>query len=308
MLAGCGGVSQGGGVSKSGATLAALSSTLSFGNVRKGRSSNLSETLTNTGGSTLTISDATISGTGFSFTGLSLPTSLSPNQSVTFTLTFAPASSGGASGKFAVMSTAYNSKLSIALTGTGMAPGQLAVSPASLNSGDVVVGAKSSVNGTLSATGSPVTISSASINSNEFALSGIALPITLDPGQTTSFTVTFQPVRTGAASATLSFSSDAANSPTSQALAGSGKAAPQHSVDLRWDASNGSDVVGYNVYRGSVSGGPYSKINAALEGSTAYTDNAVSAGQVYYYVTTAVGAGGDESGYSNQAQAVIPTP
>ena len=67
-------------------------------------------------------------------------------------------------------------------------------------------------------------------------------------------------------------------------------------------------MVGYNVYRGGVSGSPYSKINSALEASAAYTDNSVAAGKTYYYVTTAVDGSGNESGYSNQAQAVIPTP
>jgi fibronectin type 3 domain-containing protein len=91
-------------------------------------------------------------------------------------------------------------------------------------------------------------------------------------------------------------------------LTGNGIAATQHSVDLSWNASTGSGVVGYNVYRGSVSGGPYSKINSALEAGTAYTDNAVTVGQTYYYVTTAVDGSGNESGYSNQVKAVIPTP
>jgi hypothetical protein len=54
-------------------------------------------------------------------------------------------------------------------------------------------------------------------------------------------------------------------------------------------------------------GGPYSKINSAVNTSTAYTDNTVTAGQTYYYVTTAVDGSGNESGYSNQVQAVIPT-
>jgi fibronectin type 3 domain-containing protein len=67
-------------------------------------------------------------------------------------------------------------------------------------------------------------------------------------------------------------------------------------------------VVGYNVYRGGVSGGPYSKIDTSLDANTNYTDNQVVAGQTYYYVTTAVDGNGVESGYSNQAQAVIPTP
>jgi fibronectin type 3 domain-containing protein len=53
---------------------------------------------------------------------------------------------------------------------------------------------------------------------------------------------------------------------------------------------------GYNVHRGSVSGGPYSRINSALEVSTTYTDYTVAAGQTHYYVTTAVNASSNESG------------
>ncbi len=306
LLTGCQGVSPGG--SNGGSTLAASPSTLSFGNGQNGKSSNLSETLINTGGSAVTISEANIRGTGFSVSGLSLPTALSPNQSLTFTVTFAPASAGSDSGTLAVVSTADNSTLNIALSGTGTAQGQLSVSPTSLSFGNVVVGANGSLNGALGATGSAVTISAASINSNEFVLSGISLPTTLTASQTASFTVTFKPVIAGTASATLSFSSDAGNSPTAQALTGNGVATPSHWVDLSWDASTGSGVVGYNVYRGSVSGGPYSKINSALEANTAYTDSTVTAGQTYYYVTTAVDGSGNESAYSNQAQAVVPTP
>ncbi len=310
LLTGCQGVAPVGsnGGSNGGSTLAASSSTLSFGNVQKSKSSNLSETLTNTGGSAVTISEANINGTGFSVSGLSLPTALTPNQSVTFTLIFAPASAGSASGTLAVVSTADNSPLNIALSGTGTAQGQLSVSPTSLSFGNVVVGANGSLSGALGATGSSVTISEASINNNEFVLSGISLPTTLTASQTISFTVTFKPAIAGTASATLSFSSDAGNSPTAQALTGNGVPAASHWVDLSWHASSGSGVVGYNVYRGSVSGGPYSKINSALEASNAYTDNTVAAGQTYYYVATAVDGSGNESGYSNQAQAMIPIP
>ena len=256
----------------------------------------------------MTISAANVSGAGFSVSGLSLPATLSPNQSVTFTLTFAPASSGSSSGTLAVVSDVENATLDIALSGTETAQGQLSVSPASLSFGNVVVGANASLNGTLGATGSAVTISAASINSNEYALSGISLPTTLSAGQTTSFTVTFKPAVAGTASTTLSFSSDAGNFPTSQSLTGNGTAATQHSVDLSWQPSNGANVVGYNIYRGGVSGGPYSKANSALEASTTYTDSTVTSGQTYYYVTTAVDGSGGESGYSNQAKAVIPTP
>jgi hypothetical protein len=288
-------------------SLAATSSTLSFGTVQKSKTSALSETLTNIGGSDVTISAANVSGAGFSVSGLSLPETLSPKQNLTFTVTFAPASAT-ASGMLTVLSTAANSPLNIVLSGTEVAQGQLSVSPASLSFGNVAVGADAALNGTLGATGSSVTISGANIGSSEFVLSGISLPITLATGQTTSFTVTFKPAMAGASSSQLSFSGDAENSPAAQALAGTGTAAPQHSVALIWDASAGFGVVGYNIYRGGASTGKYSRINPALDTVTTYTDYSVAAGQTYYYVTTAVDEHGRESHYSNQTKAVIPIP
>jgi fibronectin type 3 domain-containing protein len=64
-------------------------------------------------------------------------------------------------------------------------------------------------------------------------------------------------------------------------------------------------VVGYNVYRGTTVG-VYSKINSALDPSTAYTDNTVVAGTTYYYAATAVNSSGEESSYSSPIQVVIP--
>jgi len=81
-----------------------------------------------------------------------------------------------------------------------------------------------------------------------------------------------------------------------------------HQVTLNWIAST-STVAGYNVYRGTTSGGPYSILNSSLvTGSTAYTDSTVASGQTYYYVTTAVDASNNQSAYSNEAQAVVPYP
>jgi len=75
---------------------------------------------------------------------------------------------------------------------------------------------------------------------------------------------------------------------------------------LNWTGSAGA--AGYNVYRSSVSGGPYSIINGTLGGSTAFTDNNVVAGRTYYYVATAVDGSSNESGYSNETAALVPTP
>jgi hypothetical protein len=81
-----------------------------------------------------------------------------------------------------------------------------------------------------------------------------------------------------------------------------------HSVTLNWTASTSSNVTGYNVYRGTQANGPYTKLTSAPVAWTSYADVAVLAGQTYYYVTTAVDSTNAESAYSNQAQAVVPSP
>jgi len=286
--------------------LTANPTTLAFGSVQAGNSTNLSETLTNTGGSTITISQANLTGAAFAISGLILPLNLTANQSVTFTATFKPTSAGAASGSLSVVSNASNSQLNIALSGSGATAGQLAVSPTSLSFGNVVVGSSAALNGSLTASGAPVTVSPASINSGEFALSGISLPATLAAGQSATFTVTFTPGASGAASASLSFSSNASNSPAVQTMTGTGTAATQHIVDLSWTVA--ADAVGYNIYRSTTSGGVYTMINTSLDATTAYTDSTVVSGQTYYYVATAVNASSEESGYSKPTQAVVPTP
>ena len=78
-----------------------------------------------------------------------------------------------------------------------------------------------------------------------------------------------------------------------------------HSATLTWTAST-SVVVGYNVYRGSTSGGPYTKLNSSLDASTTFTDSSVLSGQTYYFVVTAVDSNNVESAYSNEVTATIP--
>ena len=81
----------------------------------------------------------------------------------------------------------------------------------------------------------------------------------------------------------------------------------QHTVTLTWQAGS-PNTAGYNVYRGTVSGGPYARINMALQAATSYVDNTVQAGNTYFYAVTSVDSNGMESAFSNQVTAVIPTP
>jgi hypothetical protein len=79
-----------------------------------------------------------------------------------------------------------------------------------------------------------------------------------------------------------------------------------HSVSLTWTASITAGVTGYNVWRSTTSGGSYTQLNTTTVAGTSYTDSSVSAGQIYYYVVTAVD-GSNQSADSNQAQATVPT-
>lgn len=74
-------------------------------------------------------------------------------------------------------------------------------------------------------------------------------------------------------------------------------------VSLTWTASQ--NATAYNVYRGTTSGGPYTKIFTGVT-ATSYADNAVTNGTTYYYVVTATNQFG-ESGYSNEVSATPTT-
>jgi hypothetical protein len=187
------------------------------------------------------------------------------------------------------------------------AAGQLSVNPASLSFGNVVVGQPATQSVAIgNAGGNSITVASASTSGPGFSISGLQLPLTLGPGQTASFSASFNPSNAGTASGSI-FLTPSAGSTVTVALTGTGIAATQHSVDLQWNPST-SSVVGYYVYRGSQTGGPYTLLSSAQVPGTTFTDLNVQAGQSYYYVVTAVDANSVQSVYSNEANAVIPTP
>ncbi len=85
-------------------------------------------------------------------------------------------------------------------------------------------------------------------------------------------------------------------------LSGSARIETGHSVTLTWNSS--PNATSYNLYRGTVSGGPYVRIASGIAVTT-FTDTQVGYSQTLYYVTTAVNSA-SESAYSSQAAAVIP--
>lgn len=286
-------------------------SSLSFGSVTVGSTKTMHLSLTNStdaGGANVTVSQIKATGTGFSTTNTS-SVDLAPGQSTDIAVSFKPTSAGSASGTLTIDVIGASDPATVPLDGSGTSTtstGQLAVTPTQLSFGSVNVGSSKNLTGTIQATNSDVTVSSAAWNGAGYSVSGITFPLTVKSGTSKSFTVTFAPQSAGAVTGQLSFTSNAGNSPSQESFNGTGvQVAQQHTVTLTWAAST-STVSGYNVYRGAQSGGPYAKLNGALRTATNYADSTVQSGQVYFYVATSVDSSSAESAYSGEVAAVIP--
>jgi hypothetical protein len=280
---------------------------VSFTNVSVGATNTQSVTIKNSGTANLTVSQASLAGSSFSMSGMSTPMSIAPGGSSTITLGFTPASASSFYANLSLVNNSPTSPLVVPLSGTSVASVlKLSASPTSLNFGSLATGTNSTQSITLTNSGnSSISISNVAVSGTGFSHTSIALPVTLTAGQSTSFGVEFAPASAGSLTGTATVTSTASNSPLSIALTGTGAAATSYSVALNW-APGTTSITGYNIYRGSASGGPYSKLNPSLLTSTSYSDTSVTAGQTYYYVATEENSAGQESSYSNQVTLSIP--
>jgi len=236
-----------------------------------------------------------------------VPLTLAPGQTSTFNVQYAPTTAGAVNGSVSVVSNAPNSPAAVSLSGTGVdATRTLSVSPSNLSFGSVNDGSTASQGFTVTNTGnSNVSISGMSATGAGYSIVSGGSAVTLSPNQSASVSVQFAPTVAGSVSGAVSILSNATGS-SGVTLSGTG-VAPQvsHTVALNWGASS-SSVAGYNVYRSSVSGSSYAKVNSSLVGGASFTDSNVQTGQTYYYVATAVDASGNESVYSNEVPAIVP--
>ena len=281
---------------------------INFGNDVVG--TNLSQALIirNTGTAALTITQVNPTVSVFSVSGFSLPLNVAAGQQTTITVAFRPTTAGAVSGNLSMVSNAPGSPTSIGLSGTGVAATlTLNMTPTSLSFGNVTTGTSSaSENVTITNTGNAnITISQISVSGTGYSLTGGSTPVTLTPSQNLILVAQFSPLAAGSVSGSISIVSNASGSPASVTLSGTGVAPAQHSVTLSWNGST-SVVSGYNVYRSTVSGSSYVKINTSLDSGLGFTDTTVQSGTTYYYVTTAVDASNNESAFSNEVPAVIP--
>jgi hypothetical protein len=290
------------------AGLSVMPANASFGSVVTGNTNSQTIQLKNTGTASLTVSQATVTGAGFSINGLTLPLNLTAGQTGSFNVQYAPKSAGAVTGSISIVSNAPNSPLTVALSGTGVAATTtLSVSPSSLSFGSVNDGSAASQGFTVTNTGnSNLSVLGITASGTGYSILSGGSAVTLSPNQSTSVSVQFAPKTAGAASGSVSIASNASGSPATVTLSGTGVTPQiQHSIALTWGAST-STIAGYNVYRSTVGGSSYSRLNSTLVGGVSFSDTSVQSGQTYYYVATSVDASGNESAYSNEVPAVVP--
>ncbi|MFZ1974498.1 MAG: choice-of-anchor D domain-containing protein [Candidatus Acidiferrales bacterium] len=290
--------------------LTATPSSIAFGNVVLGTESSQTIRLANSGTATVTVSSLAPSVSTVSVSGLTVPLTLAPGKTANFTAAFKPTAASSVSGKITVTSNATDSSMPINLTGTGeTAVVQLTASPTSVSFGSATVGSSNAKQVIVKNTGNKsASISSVAVAGTGFSLSGSSTAVVLNPGQSETYTVNFDPKSAAADAGTMTVASNASGSPMKVPLSGTATAQPSknHSVALNWSRSS-SSVVGYFVYRSSKPSGPYAKMNSSADANTSYSDSTVSDGQVYYYVVTAVDSSNIESSYSNQISVTVPS-
>ena len=249
-----------GGASSAPPVLSIDSASLSFGAVQVGSSRDLTLTVTNTGAGTLT-GTATPS---VSFSVLSgSPFSLGAGQSQVVTVRFAPNAIVTFVGQLSVTTNAGNA--TVQLSGTGTAP----PAPVVGLSTNVLVFPNTTINAnslpapiTITNIGSSAlilgTASLAGANPVDFVIAGDSCSgVTLTPapaaGSSCTLSVSFGPTLLGTRSANLSIPSNAAGSPSSVSLSGTGLAAPAPAATLSTSSLTfASQVVGSNSLPQSV--------------------------------------------------------
>ena len=122
---GCGG-SGGGNSSPAFPALAIYSLSADFGDVAVGSSRVMGMIFSNTGGSSLTLLQNSVSGVGFTTSGIGSGVTLAPGQYVTLTVSFDPSGTGKASGMISLTSSTSSSPINLPLSGNGVDAAHLA--------------------------------------------------------------------------------------------------------------------------------------------------------------------------------------
>ena len=300
-LTGCGLVGDSGGGTRA---ITVTPSAAGFGNVTVKTDATQTIKVSNTGTGELKIFGADIAGTGFSLSGLTVPTKLAAGSSMNFNVAFKPMVAGAEKGTISIKTNAGESAATVNLSGTGVEESiKLKVSETSLSFGDVLVSGSEAKDVQITNSGNAnVAITGVTVSGSGFSVSG-GSNVTLAPNQSETVTVNFNPKSKGTLSGALTVSSNAPS--VKIELGGTGIQGGNHSVGLTWTAST-SATIGYFIYRRAGMTGSFSRLDSSVDPFTSFTDNNVIDGATYFYVVTAVAAGETESQFSAEVSVTIP--
>jgi len=267
--------------------------------------------LTNTGTATLSI-------TSLAFTGVNpgdfaqsnnCGSSVAVGANCTISVTFTPAASGSRAASLTIIDNAAGSPQTVSFTGTGTAPvASLSISSLAFASEPVdMISSPQDV--TLNNTGNAAlkitSIAFSGADATDFTENDTCIP-SVGAGGSCSIAIVFTPLASGTRAASLTITDNASGSQQSVALAGTGA----HDVILAWSASTTAGVMGYYVYRGTISGRECATpLNSMPLNGTTYADENVTAGATYYYLVTAVASDDiTQSSASTEVSATLPSP
>ena len=203
----------GSGVSKSlGGGLLVSPGTINFGSVLVGHEADSNVSVSNSSSSSIIISQVNISGQTFSVLGGStMPISVPAGGTSNLKIGFTPVSAVSYSGQLTLMDSSAQPIAQVPMQGQGtpQASPELTISATSLSFGSVTVNTATTQSLTLTSTGtSPVTVNSVAASGAGFTIVGGSLPVTLNPTQSTTLQVQFDPTSPGAASGQVAISSN----------------------------------------------------------------------------------------------------
>ncbi len=217
----------GNGIAGLAATLSPTS--LSFGNQTQGTTSApQAVTFKNTGSATLTINGFSLGGTNpsdftLSSTNCNQGQNLAVGASCMFNIAFFPQAVGNRSATLQILDNSAQSPRTVALTGVGLAPPTVALSPASLTFAAQIVGSTSSGQSVTLTTSGSGTLANLSISTSigDFAASNNC-GASVAGGASCTITVTFNPMVPGNRTGMLVIASNAANGTQMVSLSGFG--------------------------------------------------------------------------------------
>jgi Abnormal spindle-like microcephaly-assoc'd, ASPM-SPD-2-Hydin/Protein of unknown function (DUF1573) len=190
---------------------------INFGTVSNGLKVTSNLVLSNNGATSLTISMLTLTGSDYTISGLTTPTTVAPGQSAQAVVAFSPTVAGSAPGSLTITSSDPNNPtVTVALNGAGTSAttGELSTSPGSLTFGTVATGTSVNQQVVLTNTGNAaVNISAVTVVGTGLTVSGVPASTALNPSESIRLIASFAPAAAGNISGSILIASNAANSP-----------------------------------------------------------------------------------------------